>query len=94
MICPHDHQECDNRGCRYGGCQGRPSGELIAHKDPRFGKKIAVRSQNGGTASAPAAGSASSFRVERRERITRLKGVFIPPDYSPPMSPQVRQAPS
>jgi len=51
MICPHDHQECDNRGCRYGGCQGRPSGELIAHKDPRFRKKIAFRSQNGGTAS-------------------------------------------
>jgi hypothetical protein len=48
---PPDHQECDNRGCRYGGCQGRPSGELIAHKDARFRTKIAVRSQNGGTAS-------------------------------------------
>jgi len=55
MICPHDHQECDNRDCRYGGCQGRSSGELIAHKDPRFRKEIAVKSQNGGTASAPAA---------------------------------------
>ena len=55
MICPHDHQECDNRGCRYGGCQGRPSGVLVAHKDPRFRKNIAIRSQNSGTASAPAA---------------------------------------
>jgi hypothetical protein len=41
MICPHDHQECDNRGRRYGGCQGRPSRELIAHKDPALGKTSA-----------------------------------------------------
>jgi hypothetical protein len=38
MICPHDHQECDNRGCRYGGCQGRPSRELVAHRDPASGR--------------------------------------------------------
>ena len=49
MICPHDHQECDNRGCRYGGCQGRPSRELVAHRDPHFSKNIVVESQNGGT---------------------------------------------
>ena len=55
MICPHDHQECDNRGCRYGGCQGRTTGELVVHKDPRFRKNIAVKSRNGGTASAPIA---------------------------------------
>jgi hypothetical protein len=28
MICPHDHHECDNRGCRYGGCQGAGIGAL------------------------------------------------------------------
>ena len=70
MICPHDHQECDNRGCRYGGCQGRQSGKLVAHKDPRFKKNVALESQNGGTSSAPIADPPSSFRVERRERIT------------------------
>ena len=48
MICPHDHQACDNRGCRYGGCQGRPSRELVAHRDPHFSKNIVVESQNGG----------------------------------------------
>jgi hypothetical protein len=68
MICPHDHQECDNRGCRYGGCQGRTTGELVAHKDPRFRKNISVKSRNGGTASAPIAdrpavsGSSAEFR--------------------------------
>ena len=39
MICPHDHQECDNRGCRYGGCQGRTTGELVVHKDPPLEEK-------------------------------------------------------
>lgn len=23
MICPGTTRECDSRGCRYGGCQGR-----------------------------------------------------------------------
>jgi hypothetical protein len=27
MICPHDRHECDNRGCRYGGCQGRAAAD-------------------------------------------------------------------
>ena len=31
MICPHDHHECDNRGCRYGGCQGRRSERRDSH---------------------------------------------------------------
>ena len=70
MICPHDRQEGDNRGCHYGGCQGRPSEELIAHKDPRFRKNIAVRSQNGGTASAPVADRSAISGSPRRERIT------------------------
>jgi hypothetical protein len=52
MICLHDQQECDNRGCRYGGCQGRPSRELVAHREPRFRRNMAVESQNGGTESA------------------------------------------
>ena len=41
MICLHDHRECDNRGCRYGGCQGRPSG-VVAHKDPSFRKNASA----------------------------------------------------
>jgi hypothetical protein len=53
MICPHGHAECDNRGCRYGGCQGRPSGGLVAHKDPCFRRNAAVERQNGGNVSAP-----------------------------------------
>ena len=24
MICPGVAQDCDNPGCRHGGCQGRP----------------------------------------------------------------------
>jgi hypothetical protein len=24
MICPGIAQDCDNPGCRHGGCQGRP----------------------------------------------------------------------
>jgi hypothetical protein len=32
MICPHDGHECDNRGCRYGGCQGRAAADPV----PRF----------------------------------------------------------
>lgn len=23
MLCPGTHNECDNPGCRHGGCQGR-----------------------------------------------------------------------
>lgn len=23
MICPGTHNDCDNPGCRHGGCQGR-----------------------------------------------------------------------
>jgi hypothetical protein len=69
MICPHDRQECDNRGCRYGGCQGRPSGELIANKDPRFRKK----SPSGARKAEPRQLRpliCQQFGVERRERIT------------------------
>ena len=58
MLCPHDHQACDNRGCRYGGCQGRPSRELVAHRDPHFSKNIVVESQNGGTVPAVSGSSA------------------------------------
>jgi hypothetical protein len=56
MICPDDHHhECDNRGYRYGGCQGRPSEELVAHREPRFGKNVTVENPKGGTLSAPIA---------------------------------------
>jgi hypothetical protein len=24
MMCPGDNIDCDNPGCRHGGCQGRP----------------------------------------------------------------------
>jgi hypothetical protein len=30
MICPHDRHECDNRGCRYGGCQGRTAADTAS----------------------------------------------------------------
>jgi hypothetical protein len=70
MICPHDHHECDNRGCRYGGCQGRQSGKLVAHKELCFKKNVALESQKGETLSAPIAHPPSSSRVERRVRVT------------------------
>lgn len=33
MICPGTERECDNPGCRHGGCQGR-SPTIMAARDP------------------------------------------------------------
>ena len=30
MICPGNAVDCDNPGCRHGGCQGRPPQRLRA----------------------------------------------------------------
>jgi len=38
MICPHDHQNATIEVAATAVAKGRPSGELIAHKDPRFRK--------------------------------------------------------
>ena len=35
MICPHDHQECDNRGRRYGGVPCPYYGPCLGF-DPRL----------------------------------------------------------
>jgi hypothetical protein len=71
MICPDDHHhECDNRGYRYGGCQGRPSGELVAHRDPRFGKNVTVENRERRNVVSSRRSSVSNFWVERRERVT------------------------
>jgi hypothetical protein len=41
MICPGSDLDCDNPGCRHGGCQGRPPQRLRA--TPATIRVMAVR---------------------------------------------------
>jgi hypothetical protein len=44
MICPHDRHECDDRGCRYDGCQR----EAAADTDLRFNENRSQAEETSG----------------------------------------------
>ena len=63
MICPGVAHDCDNPGCRHGGCQGRPP--------PRPREGIALPEANRFAGSREAAPAGIAFEPRRTAELPR-----------------------
>ena len=65
MICPDSDLDCDNPGCRHGGCQGRrPSLPLFRDRLASLSNRLPLFEAAG---SAATASTGAEIHAERRD---------------------------
>ena len=76
MICPGTNQECDNPGCRHGGCQGRYP-EIMAVRDslPRPDVNVTTTEDGKEHLVISRDGKAKSYEIEGNSAADRVKNV-------------------
>lgn len=68
MICPDSDRDCDNPGCRHGGCQGRrPSLPLFRERLASLSNRLPLFEAAGSAATASIGAGASAAPRDGRQ---------------------------